>query len=285
MIFATSVESSKYALPLGLYIVLLLYGARLTLLVSLPRSGVPGVPYKLGILLHGPPGTGKTSLIKALAHYTNRNIVNVPLSRIKTNQDLRELFFNREYLKVPSGGGTKLAYSDILYVLEDVDAASKVVTHRTGVNANEKANTKGVSDDEETDLASKKKQKDGNNIMEDALSLAGILNVFDGIVATPGRMIVMTTNHPEFLDPALVRPGRIDKMIELSYMSAGDATAMLEHYFATKVSESEEKELTKVFERGAIVTPATMERYILELETIQEVVDALAQGKRRRCSE
>lgn len=48
--------------------------------------------------------------------------------------------------------------------------------------------------------------------------LQGLLNVLDGVVDTPGRIVIMTTNHPETLDPALIRPGRIDKRIYLGYM-------------------------------------------------------------------
>jgi ATP-dependent Zn protease len=45
----------------------------------------------------------------------------------------------------------------------------------------------------------------------DALNLAGLLNVLDGVVDTPGRLLVLSTNHPEVLDPALIRPGRINR--------------------------------------------------------------------------
>jgi chaperone BCS1 len=50
-------------------------------------------------------------------------------------------------------------------------------------------------------------------------------------VDTPERIVVMTTNHPERLDPALIRPGRIDKKILLSYMGWGHIVSMIEHYF------------------------------------------------------
>jgi chromosomal replication initiation ATPase DnaA len=59
------------------------------------KFAIPGYPQKLGFLLHGPPGTGKTSLIKALAAHTGRSIVSVPLSRVCTNQELMDMMFDQ----------------------------------------------------------------------------------------------------------------------------------------------------------------------------------------------
>merc|ERR1711862_960630 len=58
-----------------------------------------------------------------------------------------------------------------------------------------------------------------SDLKKDKLNLSGLLNVLDGVVDTPDRILIMTTNHPEQLDPALIRPGRIDKKILLGYMN------------------------------------------------------------------
>jgi mitochondrial chaperone BCS1 len=52
----------------------------------------------------------------------------------------------------------------------------------------------------------------------DKLNLSGMLNVLDGVVDCPNRIVVMTSNHPEKLDPALIRPGRVNLKLYLGYI-------------------------------------------------------------------
>ncbi len=62
---------------------------------------------------------------------------------------------------------------------------------------------------------------------DDKLDLAGLLNVLDGVVDCPGRIVVMTTNHPEKLDPALIRPGRVNHKVYLGYIELPEAKEMV----------------------------------------------------------
>ena len=108
---------------------------------------------------------------------------------------------------------------------------------------------------------------------KDKLDLAGLLNVLDGVVDTPDRIVIMTTNHPEKLDAALIRPGRIDKKIYLGYLGYDSALQMIHHYFGLTENEMEGKHkemIKKVFEDHKSITPAVFEQYCSEHDTIQD---------------
>jgi len=108
---------------------------------------------------------------------------------------------------------------------------------------------------------------------KDKLDLAGLLNVLDGVVDTPDRIVIMTTNHPEKLDAALIRPGRIDKKIYLGYLTYENALQMIHHYFGLTENEMEGKHkemIMKVFEEHKSITPAVFEQYCSEHDDIKD---------------
>uniref|UniRef100_A0A7R9ZQX8 ATPase AAA-type core domain-containing protein n=1 Tax=Craspedostauros australis TaxID=1486917 RepID=A0A7R9ZQX8_9STRA len=131
-----------------------------------------------------------------------------------------------------------------------------------------------------------------SNDKTDALSLAGILNVLDGVVDTPSRLLIMTTNHPEMLDDALIRPGRIDKNIRMGYMASQEVAEMLEHYFQTTLDGAQRCRIRcLVGEDGAgsddggtrqanmassrRLTPAQVEQMVVEYESVDDVIGRL----------
>jgi hypothetical protein len=191
-----------------------------------------GLPSTLGLLLYGEPGTGKTSAIKAIANHLRMSLIVVPMNKIKTRHDLEAVFYDKNVCYID--------YSKRIYVLEEVDCNGweKIVCPRS--KTSEDWDT-GVLDDLSncSDPAVGKRAlamiQQKKRAEEDKLTLGAILEVLDGIVEVPGRIVIMTTNHRCALDPALIRPGRIDMQIEFRRLSRDQVAQIVEKAFSQAV--------------------------------------------------
>ncbi|KAJ7172273.1 P-loop containing nucleoside triphosphate hydrolase protein [Mycena filopes] len=147
-----------------------------------------GIPYRRGYLLHGPPGSGKTSFIQALAGSLSYDICLLNLSeRGLADDKLNHLLSN--------------APERSFVLIEDVDAAfnKRVQTSADGYQS--------------------------------SVTFSGFLNAIDGVASGEERIIFMTTNHVEHLDPALIRPGRVDLSILVDNASPLQARTLFERFY------------------------------------------------------
>merc|ERR1712232_303612 len=138
-----------------------------------------------------------------------------------------------------------------------------------------------VGEESKTSLDGKKESLIGPSFFKkkDQLNLSGLLNVLDGVVDSPGRIVIMTSNHPDQLDPALIRPGRIDKKLMLGFMAAPDVIAMLEHYFQTTLSKDQRQRVVEAVQgepRQGIpqqnLTPAQVEQFTAEYDDVDDMI-------------
>ncbi|KAM7520170.1 hypothetical protein LguiB_019132 [Lonicera macranthoides] len=188
-----------------------------------------GKAWKRGYLLNGPPGTGKSSLIAAMANYLNFDIYYLELTDIRRNSELRRLLVG-------------MANRSIL-VVEDINS------------------TIGLEDRLAPPPPS---QLQGFHQDENKVTLSGFLNFIDGLWSSCGddRIIVFTTNHKEKLDPALLRPGRMDLHIHMSYCTSCGFKLLAANYLDIKAHKlfGEIEELIRTTE----VTPAEVAEQLLK---------------------
>jgi chaperone BCS1 len=218
-----------------------------------------GIPYTLGIGIYGPPGTGKTSFIKALMNLTkNRHLINIPISIIQTKRQLTEFYFETRFTEWNEPNS--MTFDRKIIVIEDIDCVGDIVLERKHESpAREKHPRVDDSDDDiplneklnwmdddiketikQTIAKEREKYMDGfanaGPKREERITLDDILNLWDGIIETPGRILIITSNHYDKLDSALRRPGRIDITIPMNRASR-DIIAEMYQYFYRKDME------------------------------------------------
>lgn len=153
-----------------------------------------GIPYRRGYMFEGPPGTGKTTMILALASYFHKPIYIINPASINNDNELQRA--------VNSAGSN-------FVIIEDIDA----------VEAAEEREGK----DKPTVQAAEANKA--------GITTSGLLNAIDGIGAREGRVLFITTNHPETLDAAILRPGRVDRRFRLDLIGMTEASAMFTRFF------------------------------------------------------
>lgn len=229
-----------------------------------------GVPYTLGLLLHGVPGAGKTSCIKSIAKDTNRHILNIRLSECTTVSQLNALFYSSQ-VQVTQNGETKFFDIPIdkrIVVLEDVDCLTDVVLSRDEKVAKIEAENVAVVDPN----TNRAMPSQGHHTQNHKLDLSTLLNILDGVLEQPGRILIMTSNHPEKLDKALVRPGRIDVIVKFDYCKKHEVVEIIEAFTNTKVCEEDAGLLA-----DGVYTPAEVSRVIFEnIEDMSSIIKHLS---------
>ncbi len=203
-----------------------------------------GVPYHRGYLFFGPPGTGKTSLASAVAAYFGLSIYTVNLA------DFSDRSLMIAVNQVPQNS---------VLLFEDIDCMR---SSQSRVKA-------GPGVEESGAVATKE-----NVSPQTGVTLSGLLNVLDGFYAPTGVLFVMTTNHVEKLDLALLRPGRIDYKLYLGNASDHQKIDLFRKFFP-EASEVEARDFVDASRSAA--TMAEFQGLLLALEQ-EENLDLMAAG-------
>ncbi|KAL8115051.1 hypothetical protein AgCh_021760 [Apium graveolens] len=209
-----------------------------------------GRAWKRGYLLYGPPGTGKSSLIAAMANHLKFDIYDLQLMNVTSDCEFRRLLL-----------GT--ANRSIL-VIEDIDCS--------------------------VDLPDRKIQEKKANPKHDLkFTLSGLLNFIDGLWSSCGdeRIIIFTTNNKDKLDPALLRPGRMDVHIHMSYLTMNGFKTLASTYLDIKHQHWKFREIEELL--GSVqVTPAEVAEELMKTSDADAclggLVDFLNDKKRKRTS-
>ncbi|KAK4413236.1 AAA-ATPase [Sesamum alatum] len=207
-----------------------------------------GKAWKRGYLLYGPPGTGKSSLVAAMANYLKFHVYDLELASLHSNAELRRLLVTTKNRSI--------------LVIEDIDCSINLENREDGGE-----------------------YSPNPMIKKNQFTLSGLLNFIDGLWSSCGdeRIIVLTTNHKDRLDPALLRPGRMDMHVHMSYCTFSGFKILASNYLGIK-SHCRFNEIERLMVEVE-VTPAEVAEELMKSEDVDAAMEKVVKFLCKKRSE
>jgi DNA replication protein DnaC len=173
---------------------------------------IPSVflPKNLGILVHGAPGTGKTSFVKCAANYFNRDVRIINFQKTKTVKAFSDIIYNENY-------------KTSIFVFEEFDELFKQISEKTVDDPTVMLKILETAKNEE-------ERKATINMLQnpdDKIDSYNLLTILCGMVEQEGRIIIATTNNPDKIPKNILRPGRFDYNLKLDTFNKEEIEELL----------------------------------------------------------
>jgi len=240
---------------------------------------------KVGFLFYGPAGCGKTSCVEEIAEKYKRHIIEVPMSRIKKNSDIEELF------NLTKIGCTEFKKEDIIFLFDEIDQLGKIL-HDRNIDSEKKESDKYVRKREEEKDKSENSEDGLTKVIkeymsidsckpngDDSINLGSLLSRLDGIGNYDGLITIATTNCIEKLDSALKRPGRLDPYL-FDYANKSNIIDIIEKFLQVKLSE---EKIQRLPDRESSLSHTTIIKLTQDYEDDLEGLITVLESYKKSC--
>ena len=201
-----------------------------------------GFKRKKGYLFFGEPGTGKTATVMAMSNYDKRHIIEVPMGRVKTNNELEQI------ISIDEINNIKFNPNNIIILFDELD----IDTNLTRSNKNDIMENITDNDDSDNENNENNKNNKNNKLSKnqysepnDKLSLATLLSRFDGIGNYGGLILVATSNNINKIDKAIYRDGRLS-LIKYENATTDDIKNIIEKYYNITLTETQQNNIKQL---------------------------------------
>ena len=202
-----------------------------------------GMRRKKGYLFHDPPGTGKTATVMAMANYDKRHILEIPVSRVKTNKEIEDI------LNLKSINEISFEKDEIIILFDELDRIGK----------NNDCEPAENTDTKDTGLLEIIQKNYSNR--KNSFDFVSALSRLDGIGNYNGIIIVGTTNNKDHIDPAVYRDLRLSALL-FDYCVHSEAVTMIEKFYDVRLNDAQLRLITDLDVSHKLAS-ATL-KYLLE---------------------